>query len=372
MKKAAILSVFLIVFLVNPAFGFAGMTADNSTPGQELINATESDADIVLLQHLFEVDALVLRSENKLVVRETLIFKNIGERNFSGLLRTWVPDGAEGVSVVKAAMMESAQLQPLEMVRNGNIISWGASIKPDDPLLPLYVVEYVLPAEPEGTLTETISYSKRLSYPTLINYRYMGRPGLPAVIVKVTKPEGSSIELQDENRNRLSPDEKTEEGNSVLNRFESPMFREIRVEISKPALTLAGILSYLILGLVIILVLSYPLIRKKSGKLQALEEKIRASLKREETEEVAEEAAEEAFEEVVPEPEAGEAAPAEEDAELEGKTPEELESLKALALAKIEELDKEYESGNLMDEEYEELRSSYNAKVEKINKKLQP
>jgi len=94
-------------------------------------------------------------------------------------------------------------------------------------------------------------------------------------------------------------------------------------------------------------------------------------LKREEPEEIEEEVEEAAAaEEAVPEPETEEAAPAEEDVELEGKTTEELENLKAEALSKLDELHKEYQSGNLLDEEYEELRAAYEQKVEKITRKL--
>lgn len=367
MKKAAILSVFLIVFLVNPAFGFAGMTADNSTPEQELINATESDADIVLQQYLIIIDDVQLRSQNKLFITEQLVFNNKGTENFSGLLRTWLPDGAEEIRVGKLEMMMEAQVRTLEAAQNGNIISWADFITANNPVPPIYLVEYMLPAEPKGTITETKQYSKVFLYPTLTKQ--------PAIVVlKFVKNNGESVTFTDEKGSTVAASPEPDDPDKYI--WEMPQFKELNIEISKPALTLAGILSYLILGLVIILVLSYPVIRKKSGKLQALEEKIRASLKREGTEEVEEEAAEEAFEEAaeetVPEPEAGEAAPAEEDAEFEGKTPEELESLKTEALSKLDELGKEYESGNLMDEEYEELRSSYNAKVEKINKKLQP
>lgn len=40
-------------------------------------------------------------------------------------------------------------------------------------------------------------------------------------------------------------------------------------------------------------------------------------------------------------------------------------------LSKLSELDKEYESGNLLDEEYEELRKSYQDKAERITKRIE-
>lgn len=40
-------------------------------------------------------------------------------------------------------------------------------------------------------------------------------------------------------------------------------------------------------------------------------------------------------------------------------------------LSKVGELDKEYKSGNLLDEEYEELRKPYQEKIEKINRRIE-
>lgn len=366
--KKIIITVFLTILLGNPAFGFAGMGANDSTALQDLNNATESDIDVVLQQHLIIVDGIQLQPENKLLIQEQLVFNNIGAKNFSGFLRTWVPDGAERIRVGKLEMVMGAEPRTLEVAQQGNIISWMDFITANNPIPPIYLVEYMLPAEPRGTITKTKHYSKIFLYPTLTKQ--------PAIIVlKVIKNKEETLTFTDENGNTISASLDPNDPERYF--WDMPPFKELYVEISKPALTPAGIAGYLILGLVIILVLSYPVIRKKSRKLQALEEKIRSSLKREETEEVeeeveeaAEEAFEEAAEETIPEPEAGEAARAEEDAELDGKTKEELENLKAETLSKLDELGKEYESGNLLDEEYEELRASYEQKVEKITRRL--
>ncbi len=380
MKKSIhyTIPIFLIIFLINPAFGFAGMTANESTAQLDLNNTTESDQDIVLVQHLIEVDAVKLQSQNKLLMRETLIFRNTGTKNFSGFLRTWVPDGAEDINLNISEMMTGGGFEPLPFVKNGSIISWQDFVEKNSRLPFLYVIEYTLGQEPKGTFSQIERYSKKLAYPTLINYRYVQRPDLPAIVLRITKTEGSSVTLMDENRNKISPSEVSEEGNSVINRFYSPEFKELNVEISKSAIPSASIAGYLILGLVILLVISYPIIRTKSEKIQALEEKIRNSLKRKETEETEEEAAEETGEETIEEttsefpPEAEEeVSPAAEDAELEEKTKDELENLKTEMLSKLGELDKEYESGNLLDEEYDELRTSYQQKVEKITRRLE-
>lgn len=348
--------IFLIIFLINPAFGFAGMTASNSTTQPDLNNTTESDQDIVLVQSLIEVDAVQLQSKNKIFVRETLIFKNIGEKNFFGSLRIYFPDGAEIVSqqgagevirqnaVQRRYMMNGTLEYPIQPIQNGNIISWKDKIDTAG-LPPLYIVEYTLPAELKGTLTKAKYYSKKLIYPTLITKQ-------PAsVVLKVIKSKEESVTVTDEKGSSISvAGNPREEDSSVLYGWELPEFKEINIEISKPAITPAGIAGYVILGIVILLVISYPLIRKKSGKIQAIEEKIRSTLRRKEIEETEAGAAEET---------------------IEGKTREELLNLKTEMLSKLGELDKDYESGNLLDEEYEELRKSYQEKAERITRKIE-
>ncbi len=383
MIKKCIFSMFLIALLINTAYGFAGMNTDKSAAQPDLVNTTESDQDIILVQQLIEVDAVQMASDNKIFVRETLIYKNVGNKNFSGLLRTWVPDGAEiawqgdegKISmqnlIQRRNMMDGALEYPIQLARNGNIISWKDKIDTTG-LPPLYVVAYILPGKPEGTLTKAKHYSKILLYPTLTK-----QPG--SIVLKVIKSKEESVTVTDEKGSSISTTgNPKEEDNSVLYGWQTPEFTEFRIEISKPAVTPAGIAGYLILGLVIILVLSYPLIRKKSGKIQALEEKIRTSLKRKETEESYEEVSEETVEEGIEETTSGvleeggeEVPPVAEDTEFEGKNRDELEALKNETLDKLDELKKDYESGNLLDEEYEELRRPLQEKVGIISRRIE-
>ncbi len=135
--KRYIILIFLIIFLMNPAYGFKGMTSNDSTAQPE--NITESDQDILLVQHLIELDAVQLKSENKLLVRETLVVYNKGTKNFSGFLRTWVPDGAEDVKLVKSEMMTGEGFVSLPFVQKENIISWQDFIEKNNRLPFLYV-----------------------------------------------------------------------------------------------------------------------------------------------------------------------------------------------------------------------------------------
>src|SRR3972149_7820496 len=204
MKKNTCFIATLLIFLsISTAFGFAGMGNNNTTEpsgSNDLANATGSDQDIQLMQNLIEIDAVRFETENKLFVRETLAFKNVGEKNFSGILRTWVPDRIEGISVSTVEMMTNALSNPLQATQDGNVISWKASMGTNT-IPPMFAVEYLFAYEPKGTISKVQTYSKKFKYPTLINYDFYERPGFPPVIIKVTKSEGSLITFIDEYRN---------------------------------------------------------------------------------------------------------------------------------------------------------------------------
>jgi len=372
--KQYMISVFLIILLISTAYGFPGMTgnisntsniSNISTQKPDLINSTESEQDIVLVQHLIVIDAVQLQSENKLFVSETLAFKNMGTKNFNGSLRTWVPDGAERFTVAKTEMVMGATPTPIQLVQNGNIISWNDFIKANDTAT-LYLVEYLLPAENTGLVTKSKYFSKKLAYPTLINYKYVQIKGLPLFILKLTVPKDNSIALIDENGNKITPQEISEADNSIINRWsDPPQFKEITVEVSKSASPPSGIAAYVVLGLVVILVFSYLFIRKNE-KIRQFEEKIRNSLKRKETveETIEETEEEEAGETTKPEPVETE------DTDIDGKTKDELEGMKDETLSRLGELNKEYESGNMLDEEFEELKKSYQERIDKITRRI--
>lgn len=371
--KKYLISIFLSILLINTAYGFAGMTSNKSTAQLDLINSTESDQDIILIQSLIEVDAVQLKSENKLFVRETLIFKNQGAMNFSGKLRTWLADGAEVVSqkengaivsqsiVQRRSMMDGAFEYALEPTLNGNILSWQDTISVIS-LPPLYIVEYVIPAEPKGIISKTKQYSKMFLYPTLVTKKQS------IIVLKITLDKKESVDIRDENGNIISGSgNPREEDNSILYNWETPQFNEMNIAISSSTVTPSAIAGYVIPGLLIILVFLYPVIRKKNEKIRSFEEKIRTSLKRTET---VEETAGETGGNIV-----GETATPEpvetEDTEFEGKTKEELEVMKDETLSRLGELNTEYESGNMLDEEYEELRKSHQERIDKITGRIE-
>ncbi len=346
-----LISLILIALLTDHVFGYkdyatnnsgaiTGNITQNDQRNIDLANTTESDQNIEISLHLIEVEADRPDLQDKLYVHETIVFRNAGTKIFSGALKTWVPDGVLEIKVMKAQMVAETGAKSIVTEQNGNIISWQDYIEANDH--PMYNIEYILSAEPKGTITKSKYYSKKLLYPTLINYKYSPSPGYPVFILKVAKSKDSSITLLDENRNKIIAQDVSEEDSSIISRFSEIQFKEFNIEISKTSFDLSQIAIYLIIGLLIVLVLTYPIIRKKSPKLQEMEEKIRNSFKREPEEEFTPE-----------------------DGNLSGKTKDKLETEKNELLSRLDELEKDYASGNLIDEEYEELKNSYQKKLKK-------
>jgi Sec-independent protein translocase protein TatA len=272
--------------------------------------------------------------------------------NFQGTLRTWVPDGSEAIKVGRAPMVMGGSLVPMNAIQNGNIISWQDIIKINNQPFPMYAVEYVIPAEPEGSISKSRHYTKKFVFPTLINKVPLN------IIIKVTKGIGETIIIKDEKGSNIqTSNSPLEDNNSVLYTFDTPQFKEINIEFSKSAIDITNIAPYLIIGLLIVLVLAYPVIRKKSPKLQEIEGKIKNSLKRETESEEQEDREKEGSNP--------------EDKDLSGKSKDKLETEKNELLSKLEKLEKDYASGDLIDEEYEELRNSYQVKLKKIERRIE-
>jgi len=376
--KKYLISIFLIIFLINTACGYGYMASNNTTIAQnmtippdtiiqkpqDLKNATGSDQDIIMAQHLIEYDAVQLQSENKLFIRETLIFRNIGTKDYNGLLRTWLPDGYEknSIKVSKSEMMTGGGLIPLEFNLTGNIISWPEYVEKNSTLPLLYAVEYIVAMEP-GASSIAGTVTKKLSYPTLINYRYIEKPGLPALVVKITKPQESSIKIFDENRKNITPTEANETGDII--RFSSPQFKELNIEISKssaiPSMKNGGVKNgntayvYVALGILILLVLLYPYISKK--------------LKRDESDKTSK---------VTSSAYAGKAKEersrsgnnsVRSEKEFKGNSDTENDPLRKELGLKLKELETKYKSGDLLDEEYEDEKNAIQNKLRSMSKR---
>ncbi|CAG0958701.1 hypothetical protein METP3_00692 [Methanosarcinales archaeon] len=374
-----IISTFLVILLANGALGFPGYggnsTATNSNitnttdipqntgtiPQIDLTNATESDQDIIIVQHLIELDADRLKAENKLFIRETLIFRNIGTKDFFGDLRAWVPDGSEDVIVARSGMMTGGENVPINFSQNGNIISWKDYVEQNSSLPFLYVLEYTVQQKAAGTISSAKMFSKKLAVPTLTSYKYVENPNIgAALVVKITKPAGNTVQFTDENGNKIAATDVNE--TAGIFRFSSPEFKEINVELSPsslPASASQNYAAYIVIGILIILALLYPYIKKKlksDKKDKDTSEKNRTKAtkinKREEIEK-----------------------PSEADSPVssgkyDGKKANELLDIKKQLLSRMKDLEKKYESGDLLDEDYEDKRKSYQDNLKEIEEKL--
>ena len=366
-----IISTFLVILLANGALGFPGYGGNSNATNSnttnttnipqdtqnisqiDLTNTTESDQDIIMVQHLIEVDSARLKAENKLFIRETLIFRNIGTKDFFGDLRTWVPDGSEDVIVARSEMMTGGGNVPINFSRNGNIISWKDYVEKNSSLPFLYVLEYTV-QQKAGELSSSEIYSKKLAVPALTSYRYVENPNIgAALVVKITKPEGNTVQFTDENGDKMAATDVDEKAG--IFRFSSPEFKEINVEISSSPLPTSASQSYapyIVIGILIILALLYPYIKKKlkseDGKGKGTSEnseknrtKATKINKREEIEKPSE------------------AHSAVSSGKYEGKKVNELLDIKKQLLSRIKDLEQKYESGDLLDEDYEDKRKSY-------------
>lgn len=367
-----IISAFLIILLANSSLGYPGMggnannTTNNMTLQQgtgnitqiDLNNTTESDQDIIMVQHLIELDANLLRAENKLYIKETLTFRNIGAKGFFGDLRTSIPEGAENISLARLEMSEmmSGGGIPISFSQNGNIISWKDYIEQNVRAPFLYVLEYTVKQNADGNAD---IFSKKFAIPALINYEYRERPGLPAIIVKITNPQGSEVKFIDENGNKIAATEVDDKGE--IFKFSFPQFKEIKVEISQSSATLPGTQNYtliivIVIGILIILVFSYPYIKNKlkpEEKVSNIYKKNKGKTIKKANEEPSE------IDTFVP------------SGKFKGKNAQELGDLKEQILSKIKDLEKKYESGDLLDEEYEDTRNSYQDNLKEIEKMLE-
>ena len=346
--KKHLISIFLIVLLINTAYGYAGMGDNTTTIAQETViekpqdlkNATDSDQDIIISMHLIEFDAIQLQSENKLFIKETLTFKNLGTKDFYGSLRTWLPDGNENIKISKSDM-ETGEVIPLDLNKTGNIISWQEYVEQNRKVPFLYNIEYTVAMEP-GASSITGTYLKKLAYPTLINYNYVKiRSDLSPLVIKITKLNGSSIKLFDENSNDIEPDV-YEPGD--IYRFDSPQFKELNIEISGSTAIPAVKTDYsvytgpiVVIGLLILLVLLYPYISKKLKRGEEKSGSGKNSVRSK--------------------------------GELKGKSDIDLDSPRKELGLKLKELEDKYKSGDLLDEEYEDEKNAIQNKLKSINKR---
>ena len=177
------ISAFIIpalLFSLSTASSYAYM-ADNGSNSTLTPEVTTSSygANVVIIQHLIEVDQITYPGYLRVV--ETIIYKNLGTENYSGPVYTYVQDGAFNIAVAKMEMATGGGTNTIEAFQvSENVVGWNDLILSGTGMAPMYQIEYMVPAEPTGKTTESFTFTKKLKYPTNVNYIYMPITGMPA------------------------------------------------------------------------------------------------------------------------------------------------------------------------------------------------
>ncbi len=390
-------SVLFISAFVIPALLFSLSTASaypdmaingsNSTSTPE-VTTSSYGANVVIIQHLIEVDQVTYPGYIKVV--ETIIYKNLGTDNYSGPIYTYVHDGAFNIAVTKQEMATGGSKNNLEVFQiSENVVGWNDIILSGTGMAPMYQIEYTVPAETTGKTTESVTFTKKLKYPTNVNYIYMPITGMPALVVKLQKSGGMKTTILDNDGSEIKADYFEEIGNSETYNWYQPLFVEITFELSKSNQAGSDITMYMIILLVIIAIVGYPVLRGKSTVIKELEGKLGSVLPKKENEELYLE--EEEFEEGQDieddsesdyEYEGGikENLEAEEDEveeEISRQPPLEMSDIENLSLNELRtvkqaifnvllKLDEDYVSGIISEDEYRDIRDNYMEKAKGI------
>lgn len=147
---------------------------------------TITSAETLDYNHVIQIDSVESYPENKLSIIEVLY--NFGTKEFNGVLRTWVPEGAEGIKISK--IQNGIELYSFDINQNGNIISWQDINNPSH-----YQIKYNLTAKKS---LNRITYSKMFIYIPLTN-RNPNR-----ITLILTRSQGDNISVNDENGNNIS------------------------------------------------------------------------------------------------------------------------------------------------------------------------
>lgn len=393
-------SVLFISAFVIPALLFSLSTASaypdmaingsNSTSTPE-VTTPSYGANVVIIQHLIEVDQVTYPGYFRVV--ETIIYKNLGTENYSGPVYTYVQDGAFNIAVSRQVMATGGGKTTIEAIQVGeNVVGWNDIILSGPGMAPMYQIEYMVPTEPTGKTTESVTFTKKLKYPTNVNYIYMPITGMRSLVVKLVKSDGMKTTVLDNDGSKINADFFEESGNLETYYWDQPLFVEISFELSKSNMVGSDTTLYLLILLVIIVVIGYPVLRGKSPAIKELEEKLGNVLPKKQDDEIYLE--EEEFEddeeieddlefdddEYRVDEEIEEDMEAEED-EVKGETSRqpslEMNDIEALSLNELRtvkqaifnvlhKLDEDYVSGIISEDEYNDIRNNYREKAKDI------
>jgi len=365
--------------------------ANNESGNTTEVTTSSYGANVVIIRHLIEIDQVTY--PGYFGVAETIIYKNLGTENYSGPIYTYVQDGAFNIAVSKTEMAAGGGRNPIEAFQvSENVVGWNDIIMSGPGMAPMYQIEYMVPAESTGKTTESVTFTKKLKYPTNVNYIYMPITGMPALIVKLEKSDGMKTTVLDNDGSKIEADFFEESGNSETYNWFQPLFVEISFELSKSNPAGSDITLYLIILLVIIAVIGYVVLRGKSPAIKGMEDKLGSVLPKKQDDEIYLE--EEEFEDdegmeedwESDDDESGEDEGIEEDGEAEEDEVEEetsrqpspgMDDIEALSLDELKttkqaifkvlhKLDEDYVSGIISEDEHNDIRDNYMERAKDI------
>ncbi|MDF1557695.1 MAG: hypothetical protein P1P80_05890 [ANME-2 cluster archaeon] len=369
------------MLLISPAYAYADYASDGS--GSMMggtATATSYGADIVILQHLIELDQV--SNPGYFVVYETLVLKNIGTENYTGPIFTWLPDEAFNIGVAKLTMSAGGRISPTNFFMvDDNVIGWNDTFLAGPVMTPMYRLEYVVPAEFTGKITESVTFTKKLKYSTNVNYDYVSSSGMPPLVVKLVKSDDLETKIVNEDGSQIEADSVEVVEGSMTYNWIQPQFTEISFMLKGSGVDQSQVTLYLLILLVILLVIGIPILRgKRSGikgqdKLDRSEvikedEDIYWEREEEESDEELEEEVDEDFETDEDVPEDDSAALILDTEDIKSFDLDELISAKKALFKVLTELDEDYSNGALSEEEYNSLRNKYKQKAIGIMKQI--
>ncbi len=394
-KSVLFISAFVILallfsFSTASAFPDYAINGSNNTSTLE-VTTSSYGANVVIIQHLIEVDQVTYPGYFRVV--ETMIYKNLGTENYSGPVYTYVQDGAFNIAVTKTEMAADGGRTTIEAsLVSENVVGWNDIILSGTGMAPMYQIEYMVPAEPTGKTTESVTFTKKLKYPTDVNYVYMPITGMPALVVKLEKSDGMKTTVLDYDGYIINADLFEESGNSETYNWFQPLFVEISFELSKSNPAGSDITLYMIILLVIIAVISYAVLRGKSPAIKGLEDKLGSVLPKKQDEDIYLEEEEfeddedveddlesdddeyEGDEEIEEELEAEEdeveketsRQPSLETNDIDNLSLDELQTTKQAIINVLLQVDEDHVSGIISEDKYNDIRDNYKEKAKSI------
>jgi len=392
--SAFVILALLFSFSTASAFPDYAINGSNNTSTPE-VAVSSYGANIVIIQHLIEVDQVTYPGYFRIV--ETIIYKNLGTGNYSGPIYTYVQDGAFNIAVSRQEMATDGGRNTIEAFQvSENVVGWNDIILSGTGMAPMYKIEYMVPAEPTGKTTESVTFTKKLKYPTNVNYIYMPITGMPALVVKLEKSDGMKTTVLDNEGSKINADLFEGIGNSETYNWFQPLFVEISFELSKSNPVGSDITLYLIILLVIISVIGYVVLRGKSPAIKGLEDKLGSVLPKKQDEDIYLE--EEEFEDDEDIEDVLESDDAEDEYEVEGNegieedleaeedeaeeetsrqpsletndienlSLDELKTTKQAIFNVLLKLDEDHVSGIISEDEYNDIRDNYKEKAKDI------